>query len=571
MQCLTAEQFDRLFAGEGASGSADDLHLHLAQCTVCQRIYEEQREHRGYRQHLNEVFRSDDSSSVHPPDGHGSTITFTPGEPAPPSGASSAPITLPADAFPGYRIVGKIGGGAQGDVYQANQISTDRTVALKVLREGPLADPASRARFEREVHLSARFRHPNIVPVLDSGIAEGRYFFAMDYICGRPLDEYVRNERMRIREVVNLFAKICDAVCYAHRRGVIHRDLKPSNILVTEEGVPYVLDFGLAKPTDRKPEDWISLFGQVVGTLRYMSPEQTRGDLEEVDTRADVYSLGVILYELLTGRPPYTFGADWVEAMERIRTMPPNRPSKVRPGIDSDLDAIVLKALEKEPEMRYRSADEFAENLSAWLDGRPLPTKSTSSLYVLRKLLKRHRYAAAVAGLVAVIVVATASIAIDGHLQARKAMALKAESDRMAAGKQETLNEMVSEKYNPVMPRANLGWFLAEWYAGRIDQARYWQSAPGKKDGDEYKAMSFLLDDTYRLKDLLREMNGSPWLAYFVAGEREAKAGRYEEAIRMYRLSLEKSDPRFVSSIEARLKQLEAAVRATGGSKEVRE
>ncbi|MCA9056842.1 MAG: serine/threonine protein kinase, partial [Planctomycetaceae bacterium] len=203
----------------------------------------------------------------------------------------------------GYEIQNEIHRGGQGAVYRAVQASTKRVVALKFMHSGAEAKESIKKRFEREVELAGSLRHPGIVRVFDSGLTSGQYYYVMDYIDGLCLDDYVLAEKLPIRDIAALFIPICEAVNYAHQRGVIHRDLKPSNVLVDREGHCHIVDFGLAKlgNDDTSDTQKLSLTGQVMGTLHYMSPEQARGESDAVDTRSDVYSLGVMLYELLTG------------------------------------------------------------------------------------------------------------------------------------------------------------------------------------------------------------------------------------------------------------------------------
>jgi hypothetical protein len=323
---------------------------------------------------------------------------------APPAGA---PQNFPT--IPGYEINRELNRGGQGVVYQAVQISTKRKVALKVLIEGTLASPAAQRRFLREIELAASLRHRSIVTVFDSGSTpEGRRFYVMDYIRGQSITDYVRTAQLPLDQLLELFRSVCDAVAYAHQRGVIHRDLKPSNIFVDAERAARVLDFGLAKTMADGADAMASLTGQIVGTLRYMSPEQTRGNPDEIDTRSDVYSLGIILYELLTGGFPYPIDGSLAEMLRHIVSTEPTAPSRSwaahrgvasggrtgRAGkcpIDDELSTIVRKCLSKDREHRYQNAGELSRDLGHYLAGEPLEARRDSALYVLRKTLARHR------------------------------------------------------------------------------------------------------------------------------------------------------------------------------------
>lgn len=307
----------------------------------------------------------------------------------------------PAD-FPGYRIKRRISRGGQGVVYEAVQVATRRTVAIKFTREGPFAGEHDQARFQREIHILAALKHPHIVTIHDSGVAQGRHYFVMDYIEGKPLDEYVSGTGMSIDELLRLFSTICDAVNSAHLRGIIHRDLKCSNILVDGDGNPHVLDFGLAKMTDADDEGIadaraVTRTGQFLGSLPWASPEQVEGDPDRVDLRSDVYALGVILYQMLTGGFPYAVVGGVREVMDNIISAEPIRASTVSPRIDDEVDTIVLQCLSKLPERRYQSAGELVRDIERYLGGRPIEARRDSTWYVIKKALRRHRVATAAA------------------------------------------------------------------------------------------------------------------------------------------------------------------------------
>jgi serine/threonine protein kinase len=231
----------------------------------------------------------------------------------------------------GYEFIEEIGRGGMGVVYKALQVSTKRNVAVKVMLAGPFASEKAQRRFDREVQLAARLRHPRIVTVLESGqVSTGQKYFAMDYVSGKPLNTYLAEASPGPRAILALFMDICEAVDYAHGNDVVHRDLKPANVLIDGNGNPHIMDFGLAKATDSDDKEDtvsadVSLPGQVMGTLRYLSPEQAAGALEEVDVRTDVYALGVMLYEALTGSLPFDTSGRPSDVIRSSRPPPPTR------------------------------------------------------------------------------------------------------------------------------------------------------------------------------------------------------------------------------------------------------
>lgn len=320
----------------------------------------------------------------------------------------------PHGAFPGYDIVREIHRGGQGVVYQAVQLSTRRHVAIKVMHSGPFMGSSGRARFEREVQVLGQLDHPNIVGIHDSGVTtDGSCFYVMDYISGKPLDRLLAEGQLPIRESLKLFAKICDAVNAAHLKGVIHRDLKPANIRIDKHGEPIVVDFGLAKLAipdldEEGSGKLMSMTGQFIGSLPWASPEQAEGSPSNIDVRTDVYSLGVILYQLLTNRFPYEVLGNMRDVLDNIVRAEPARPSTIRRKINDEVETIVLKSLSKQRERRYQSAGELGRDVHRFLEGQPIEAKRDSGWYVITKTLKRYRAPVAVAGgsLVALVVFA---------------------------------------------------------------------------------------------------------------------------------------------------------------------
>ncbi len=300
-------------------------------------------------------------------------------------------------AVAGYEVLEEIGRGGMGVVYKAVQTSTKRTVALKVMSAGPFAPRSALQRFDREVELAARLRHPGIVRILDSGHVARQKYYAMDLIEGVRFDRCAASAQHDVRTMLGIAQRICEAVEYAHNHGVIHRDLKPANVLVDNEGDPHILDFGLAKATDQAGTDetattCVSVPGQVLGTLFYLSPEQAVGSPDEIDTRTDVYGLGVMLFEALTGSLPFDTTGRPSQVIQRIVDTPPTRPSLLSDRVDDEVETILLRAMEKDKACRYQSAVEMAEDIHRYLEGEPILAKRPSSFYFLRKKLRKYRF-----------------------------------------------------------------------------------------------------------------------------------------------------------------------------------
>ena len=273
-----------------------------------------------------------------------------------------------------YRILRTLGKGGMGAVYLAEQDQPRRDVALKVMTQGLLSQAAKR-RFEYESQFLARLRHPNIAHVHDAGVFDAGSgevpYYVMEYVAGaRTIIEYAQMEEMSLEARLALFVTVCDAVHHGHQRGIIHRDLKPDNILVGEDGVLKIIDFGVARTIDSDP-GMVTLpteSGQLIGTLQYMSPEQCLANPADLDTRADVYALGVILYELVCGERPYNLAELAIaEAVRVVCETAPIRPSTVRRALRGDVETILDKSLEKDPVRRYQSAHELGEDLGRYL------------------------------------------------------------------------------------------------------------------------------------------------------------------------------------------------------------
>jgi serine/threonine protein kinase/formylglycine-generating enzyme required for sulfatase activity len=334
-----------------------------------------------------------------------------------------------------FKILATIGEGGMGTVYEAEQDSPKRTVALKIIRAG-LASPALIKRFALESQVLGRLQHPGIAQVHQAGTADTPSgpmpYFAMEYVRGVDVRQYVNDKKLSKRDRLELLARLCDAVEHAHQKGVIHRDLKPGNILVDASGQPKILDFGVARATDSDMQvtTMQTDVGQIIGTLQYMSPEQVAADPGELDTRSDVYALGVIAYELLTGQPPYDLKNRMIhEAARIIREEEPTSASSINRVFRGDIETIVAKALEKDKVRRYQSAAGLAEDIRRYLEDEPILARPPSAMYQLQKFAKRNR--TLVTGVAAVFVVLVAGVIVSTR-SAMRERAAKEEVLRLA-------------------------------------------------------------------------------------------------------------------------------------------
>jgi serine/threonine-protein kinase len=313
-------------------------------------------------------------------------IAFAPDEENPPAEGPSSPGS--PKQLGDYELLQEVARGAMGVIYQARQKSLGRTVALKMILSGHFASEEEVFRFQTEAQAAANLNHPNIVAIYEIGRADGQHYFSMQWVEGRSLAQRLEDFRLppadaaastdralaRRRQVfiAQLLTKVARAVHYAHQRGILHRDLKPANILLDPQGEPLVADFGLAKRVD-SDSDW-SRSGDILGTPLYMSPEQAAGKNKQLTIATDIYSLGAVLYHLLSGRPPFT-GESSLAILRQIGEQEPKAPRRLNARVDPDLETICLKCLEKIPEHRYPSAEALADDLDRWQRGEPISAR----------------------------------------------------------------------------------------------------------------------------------------------------------------------------------------------------
>jgi WD40 repeat protein len=322
------------------------------------------------------------------------------------SGRLLAQREQPIPVIDGYEILGELGRGGMGVVYRARHVSLNRPCVLKMILGGDFADAEAIARFRAEAEAVARLQHANVVQIHGTGEAAGRPFFELEYVEGGSLDRHIDGTPWVPRRAAELVEALARGVAEAHRLGIVHRDLKPANVLMAADGTPKITDFGLAKSL--VGDSGLTQTGAIVGTPDYMAPEQAEGKTGDVGPLADVYALGAILYELLTGRRPFR-GATIVETLHLARTTEPVSPSRLIPGLPSDLETIVLKCLQKEPAKRYDSAAALAQDLHRFLVGEPILARPIGPIERAWRWCRRHPAPASLTA--AVVLVAAAGLA----------------------------------------------------------------------------------------------------------------------------------------------------------------
>jgi len=357
--------------------------------------------------------------------------TLAPPEAA--GGSGDGPVAGGPPEFAGYQIVDEVGRGGMGVVYRARDPRLDRVVALKVLRSSEHASPEEVARFRREASSTAKLEHPNIVRVYQLDAHEGQYFYAMEFVAGKPLSAIIdRGSPWGARRALELVEKVARGLHHAHRQGVIHRDVKPSNILIDPQGEPRLTDFGLARIREEQGQGetaaGMTRSGTVMGTPHYMAPEQAAGRGRHADARTDVYSLGCVLYELITGRPPFG-GRGVLEVLRKQMNSDPPPPRSRGARVSADVETICLKCLEKDPARRYRSAEALADDIRRFLEGEPISARPASFIYIVRRRLARNKVVFAVSAAAFLSLVA----ATAGYVFSLRAALIETERQRTAA------------------------------------------------------------------------------------------------------------------------------------------
>jgi WD40 repeat protein/tRNA A-37 threonylcarbamoyl transferase component Bud32 len=340
--------------------------------------------------------------------------------------------------FGDYELLEEIARGGMGVVYKARQVSLNRVVAVKMILAGNLASEVDVHRFQIEAEAAARLQHPNIVAVHEVGRQDGQSYFSMDYVDGRNLSEIVREDPLSMRQVAKYVAEIAAAVHYAHQQGTLHRDLKPSNVMIDVDDRVRITDFGLA--LNIESDSKLTGSGQALGTPAYMPPEQAQGKRGLIGPTSDVYSLGAILYELLTGRPPFR-GESPVATIRQVVDSEPLAPRLLNPAVPADLETICLKCLQKEPHQRYATARFLGDDLQRFLEGRPILARPIGRIARLWRWCRRKPLPAALGAALAltilglVIVLAVANVLIGGALQERTEALAEAKTQQRATEK----------------------------------------------------------------------------------------------------------------------------------------
>ncbi|MBC7773118.1 MAG: serine/threonine protein kinase, partial [Pyrinomonadaceae bacterium] len=440
-ECPSADLLERVARGEGVESH---VAAHVADCVLCRRDIEQISENLAFLTCAAPILNRGSQA-----------------------GSSSLAPGVSTDFVPGYTILQQLERGSQGIVYLAVQHHTKRRVALKMLLHGAFSTDRQRQRFEHEIEVVAGLRHPGIVTVYDSSpVRGGRLAYAMEYIDGGlPLDQWNRHPdqlgKAGLKKKLQLFTSVCDAVQYAHQHGIIHRDLKPANILVDASGSPRILDFGIAKAVGA-PGGGHTITGEFVGSPAYASPEQLSGLPDQVDVRTDVYSLGVILFEMLVGRRPHEVeGKPLARIVRDITDHDATRLGTLDRVFRGDLETIAAKALERDVVRRYQSAAALAADVRRHLTGRTIDARRDSAWYVLRKTLARRWGVVAAAGALTLLVIGSGVAIAYTKVQEQLARSREA-SQRERAAAEAVRVSAISSVLREILPPPRVPFFSEE-------------------------------------------------------------------------------------------------------------
>jgi len=416
---------------------------------------------------------------------------------------------------PGYELLEEVGRGGMGVVWKARQLSLNRLVALKMLLAGDAAGPGELGRFKAEAEAVARLQHPSIVQIFEVGSHDGRAFFSLEFVAGGSLAQKLAGTPLPAAEAAALVEELANAVQYAHERNVLHRDLKPGNVLLTEHGRPKLTDFGLAKSLDS--DDGRTRTGAVVGTPSYMAPEQAWGESKRVGPRVDVYALGAILYECLTGRPPFR-GATVMETLDQVRSQEPASPRSLNPSVPRDLETVCLKCLRKELDGRYASARELAQDLRRFLDGEPVAARPVGAVGRAWRAARRRPMAA----LAAALTVLTLLLGVGGGLavwlyqasesarQAESALRDVAETAKQSAEDAEGRAVALAGRLERVLYLGQVQSALREWERADVGRARQLlDECPAGQRGWEWHYVRRLLHPLVEVGGFAHTVGGS--------------------------------------------------------------